>query len=49
MGSKNDTDITILDMEYIQDEAVKMLGMNSLEEFSKYKGSYIHQKGTKNV
>jgi len=36
-------------MEYIQDEAVKMLGMNSLEEFSKYKGSYIHQKGMKNV
>ena len=48
-GAKNDTDITILDMEYIQDEAVKMLGMNSIEEFSKYKGSYIHQKGMKNV
>lgn len=39
-GSKKDTDITTLDMEYIQENVIKLLKLNNLDELTKFKGNF---------
>lgn len=38
-GAKSDTDMTVIDMDYIEDNTLKLLNMD-IKDFSKFKGKY---------
>lgn len=46
-GAKEGTDMTLLDMEYIQQTVLNLLGLKSTDELAKYRSEYSYQKEKK--